>query len=187
MSEILNKVIQYVLGNANFVVPEDPADPENRGWQAVALASLDHTVVTPTGKVLKFQVPDFVTAWGERIDKRTCALVWGPGASFGADRENLRAYLVQVVQDANGEIAARPLALFSRNQEDGTWFLNTNPRTLRWGAASPAANVSAASRTFPLDSVTASMIIGYLQRQAADAEQPGAIASGESFVPISLV
>jgi hypothetical protein len=31
------------------------------------------------------------------------------------------------------------------------------------------------------------MVIGYLQRQAADTEQPGAIASGESYVPISLV
>jgi len=186
MNPILSQVIQYVLSHANFVVPEDPTDPEHKGWQAAALTELDHTVVTPTGKVLRFEIPQNITAWGERVDKRTCALVWGPGASYGADRENLRAYLVQVVQDAEGNIATRPLAMFNRNQEDGSWFLNTNPRTLRWGAGSPAAMVSPGSRTFPLDGPTASMIVGYLSRQVADSDSPEAAASGVSFTPIQL-
>lgn len=181
---VIKQLVEFVVGSGAFLLPEDPAHPGEHDWKATPLVKMERTI-TVGSAVIRKQFPEQITAWGQKIPKEQCALVYGTAVSFASDVPNKRAYLVRAMKDSEGNIIAVPLALFAHGPRG--WFLSSQVAPPRFGVEQAQSNTAAAAtvRQQPLDGQTLGIILSWLNSEVgASAAAAGAVVDA---TPVSLL
>lgn len=181
---VLKQLVEYVVNSGAFLLPEDPQRPGEHDWKAVPLVKMERTIIIGPAMIRK-QFPDQITAWGQRIPKDQCALVYGTAVSFASDVPNKRAYLVRAMRDSEGHIIAVPLALFAHGPRG--WFLSSQVAPPRFGVEQAQTNAAAAAtvRQQPLDGQTLGIILSWLNSEVGAV--PAAAGAVVDATPVSLL